>query len=288
MAVTNPHLLIVGCGDIGTRVGRGLSARGWHISALRRQPENLPGMFQAFAGDYTTDGGLASLVDVKPDYLLFTPTPASRDEQGYRRGFSGAMSSIAEIGAAESLRGGVLVSSTRVFAETSGNWVDETSALATNDPFASSIIEAEKIFLALISRATVFRASGLYDGSPQGHLVSRIAQGLFSQAGDRYSNRIHRDDIATAIEFAFLQAEAKNPLDGIFVASDDLPARMSDVERWLAEQIGVPYAASAAESHGGERGNRRCDNSRLKAAGFTFRYPDYRAGYGGLKASKSS
>jgi len=59
---------------------------------------------------------------------------------------------------------------------------------------------------------------------------------------------------------------------------------MSDVERWLAEQIGVPYAPGAAESGGGERGNRRCDNSRLKAAGFTFRYPDYRAGYGGLKA----
>jgi len=286
MAVTNPHLLIVGCGDIGTRVGRGLSARGWHISALRRQPENLPGMFQAFAGDYTTDGGLASLADVKPDYLLFTPTPASRDEQGYRRGFSGAMSSIAEIGAAESLRGGVLVSSTRVFAETSGNWVDETSALAANDPFASAIIEAEKIFLALISGSTVFRASGLYDGSPQGRLVSRVAQGLFSQTGGRYSNRIHRDDLAMAIEFAFLQAEAKNPLSGIFVASDDLPARMSDIERWLAEQVGVPYAQRAVESAGGERGNRRCDNSRLKAAGFTFRYPDYRAGYAGLKASK--
>ena len=284
MAVTNPHLLIVGCGDIGTRVGSGLSAHGWHISALRRRPEKLPDMFQAFAGDYTTGEGLASLASVKPDYLLFTPTPASRDAQGYRRGFSGAMALIAENAAAKSLRGGVLVSSTRVYAETSGNWVDETSALATNDPFASAIIEAEKIFLAQISGATVFRASGLYDGSPQGHLVSRIAQGVFSQTGARYSNRIHRDDLAPAIEFACLQAEANNPLDGIFVASDDLPAPMSDVERWLAEQIGVPYAPGAAASGGGERGNRRCDNSRLKAAGFTFRYPDYRAGYGGLKA----
>lgn len=283
LTVAHPHLLIVGCGDIGVRVGSSLQSQGWKISGMRRRADQLPKTFSAIPGDYTKAADLAGLSELCPDYLLFTPTPTSRDESGYREGFDRPVSTLLAGGMIKALRGAVMISSTRVFAEKSGGWVNETAAITTDDPCADAIFSAEQQFSGGIPAATVYRASGLYDGSPKGHLVSRVSSGAFSADPNRYSNRIHREDLARAVEFALLRAEQGQPLTGCYVASDDKPAAIGEVEAWLADRLGITYDPVAAVSEDiSFRGNRRCDNARLREAGFVFRYPDYRAGYAQL------
>jgi nucleoside-diphosphate-sugar epimerase len=279
IAVAHPHLLIVGCGDIGVRVGSRLQSRGWKISAMRRQADQLPNAFNAVSGDYTKAADLMGLAELCPDYLLFTPTPTSRDESGYLQGFDQPARALSAGDMSRALRGAVMISSTRVFAEKSGGWVDEFSAIAKDDPCAEAIFSAEQQFMSGIPAATIFRASGLYNGSPTGHLVSRVSSGIFSADRNRYSNRIHREDLARAIEFALLSAEKGKPLIGCYVASDDRPSLVGEVEAWIAERLGVSYDPATQGDGDTTRGNRRCENGRLKQAGFVFRYPDYRAGY---------
>lgn len=281
--MTHPHLLIVGCGDIGVRVGSSLQSQGWKISGVRRRADQLPETFSAIPGDYTKAADLAGLADLCPDYLLFTPTPTSRDESGYWEGFDRPVRTLLAGGMIKALRGAVMISSTRVFAEKSGGWVDETAAITTDDPCADAIFAAEQQFISGIPDATVYRASGLYEGSLTGHLATRVSSGVFSADPNRYSNRIHREDLARAVEFALLRAEQGKPLAGCYVASDDKPALIGEVEAWLADRLGVTYAPVVAVNDDNSfRGNRRCANARLREAGFIFRYPDYRAGYAQL------
>ena len=62
------HLLILGCGDIGTRVGLSLIQQGWRVSAVRRQPHLLPDCFERLGLDITDEERLADLARLAPDY----------------------------------------------------------------------------------------------------------------------------------------------------------------------------------------------------------------------------
>jgi len=284
--VSGPHLAIVGCGDIGTRVGLKLHAQGWSISALRRTVTALPPEFQGYAVDYTDPNALASLAYLCPDYLLFTPLPQGRDTLGYERGFRDPLAVLGTIGWLQSNVGAVMVSSTRVFAERDGGWVTETSPLTTDDAAAVAIQEGEDIVLSAPCTSTVLRASGLYGELP-GMLVERVRRGAFSQDPDRISNRIHRVDLASIAATVLLNMAAGVATPPIMIASDDAPSPIGEVEGWLAETMGLGGAAVPIKNPGpaspvpgaAQRGNRRCDNRLLHEQGFRLQYPSYKDGY---------
>jgi nucleoside-diphosphate-sugar epimerase len=278
------HLAIIGCGDIGTRVGLDLEKQGWRISALRRRAEKLPSTFEGFPGDYTRATDLLPLVAQRPTHLLFTPLPMGRDAAGYERGFTGGVDAMIEAGLADKVSFGVMVSSTRVYAESAGGWVDETSPLTTEDAAAQAIIRAENRWREALARATVARASGLYGELP-GMLLSRVASGLASQDSDRISNRIHRDDVAAALVF-LLTASFRETLPATLLLSDSTPTPIGEVEVWLAQQLGVSLAHSNTAS-AAFRGNRRCNNKLLRGLGFNLRYPSYREGYAAMLSQRS-
>lgn len=81
------RLLILGCGDIGTRVGRALTDVGWTVAGARRAPEKLPELFTRLEIDMTQAETYSALGECQPDYVLVTPTPQSFDAIGYRSGF---------------------------------------------------------------------------------------------------------------------------------------------------------------------------------------------------------
>ncbi len=275
-----PHVLIVGCGDLGQRLGLQFVSSGWQVSALRRRPESLPDAFQGIRGDYTDPADVARLTDLKPDYVVFTPLPAARDATGYERGFAMATALLAKSGLLAGAHGGVFVSSTRVYAEVDGGWVDEDSPLTQSDPSAASIIAAEQTFLRACPAATVLRASGIYGDWP-GMFIERLTKGYASPAPDRISNRIHRDDLVGIMVFCLERLEAGLTNSSIYNASDQAPTPIGEIESWLTQQLNLPPASTPAPAR---RGNRRCSSERLCRAGYKFAYHDYRAGFSALIA----
>ncbi len=278
MVVKAPHVLIVGCGDLGERVGKRLIQSGWRVSAMRRSADKLPPGFEPIWGDYTRSADLESVVPLAPHFVLFTPLPASRDAAGYRRGFAEPVATMEASGLLPGARGGVLLSSTRVYAETHGGWVDEDSPLTGEDPAAQAIITAERSFLRGCGNGTVVRASGIYGEWP-GMLIRRLMEGLSSPDPGRISNRIHREDLASVVAFALQRQLTGDEENRVYLASDHKPTPLGEIEAWLAAQLALPAPSGTASAR---RGNRRCSSDRLRAAGFAFTYPDYKAGFSAL------
>jgi hypothetical protein len=93
-----------------------------------------------------------------------------------------------------------------------------------------------------------------------------------------YTNRIHQQDCAGVLAFLFKQRLAGQRLEQCYLASDDDPAPLWDVVTWLAERMHCPPPPVKITGDDAAM-NKRCDNRRLKALGYQFRYLSYRKGY---------
>ena len=268
-------VLLVGCGDLGIRVAAQLPAGDYRPLGVRRSPEKLPVQLQGPAADYTRSGQLGFVADLAPEVVVATLVPLEFSDAGYRAGFRDAMANLVEVLAISKPRLAIMVSSTRVYAERDGGWVDETSALAVGEPRSAAIIEAESLLLSSGLNAAVVRFGGIY-GDPEGRLLERIASGRVSAASPRrFTNRIHRDDAAGFLAHLITRNDC-SPCP-VYNGVDDCPAPAHEVETWIAERLGVTpreYLPAAAAGH------KRCRNLALHQSGYRLQYPDYRAGYG--------
>jgi len=278
------RLLILGCGDIGTRVGLALLEAGWRVTAARRAPEKLPEAFARLKVDMTRPETLATLAACQPDYVLVTPTPTSYDPRGYQQGFLSVAEHLAAQLWLKHCRRVFWVSSTRVYRESAGGWVDEGAALNTEEPQAAAMVSAEAC-VRRSATATIIRPAGVY-GNPDGMLVRKVLSGRGSASGAAHGNRIHRDDLSRLIVHCLRREARGDRLPPTILACDNDTTPTHEVERWLAQQWGVALTEEAFS--GRPRANRRCQGGLLKKLGFEFKYPTWREGYAQVVSARQS
>ena len=276
-------LLIVGCGDLGQRLARQLEPAAWHICGVRRHPPAVNAadspIDQWTAADCTLPGSLDFAATMAPDFVLASFTPTSMDIAGYRRGFTEAARNVLSGLGRHAPRLLIMISSTRVYAEQQGGWVDETSALSTSDERALAIIDAEQQILNSGLASTIVRFGGIY-GQSGGRLVRKVASGQIAPAQPvRYTNRIHRQDCAGFLAHLIEMQLGGVPVSPIYNGVDDNPAPAHEVETWIAQALGIDPAAATSMQGKQIAGHKRCRNSALRGTGYRLRYPDYRAGY---------
>jgi nucleoside-diphosphate-sugar epimerase len=281
-------VLFVGCGDLGIRSGKILLDKGWLVTGVRRNPAQLPPGFAGIAADYTTAGSLDFLRESRPDYVVTSFNPSDRSVEGYRRGFTQAAQNLLAGLGAHRPAGILMVSSTRVFAERAGGWVDEDSPLASDDPRALAIIEAEQLLRQSPHPVCVLRCAGIY-GAPDGRLLNKVRRGEWGAGqAPRYGNRIHRDDCAGFMAYLLEAMAAGRSLAPVYIGVDDLPAPQAEVERWLAQRLGLPRNpdwSPAQATDAFQIGHKRCSNRLLHASGYRLLHPDYRSGYAAALAA---
>lgn len=280
-----PSLLIIGCGDLGIRVGRALRGEGWRVGAVRRRPPLDAQDLEWHAADYCEAGALDFAAAWAPDFVLATFTPLGRDVEGYRAGFSGAARHLLDGLGAHCPRHLFYVSSTRVYAESAGGWVDEDSPLSTTDERALAIIDGERRLLDSGITATLVRCGGIYGASP-GRLISKVSRGeIAPEIPIRFTNRIHRDDCTGFLLHLLKRAQQGKSLAPVYNAVDDRPAPAHEVETWLATELGRGEQAHSRPDTPGPVSHKRCRNTLLHNTGYRLRYPDYRAGYRAVLAA---
>lgn len=272
-------LLFVGSGDLARRIAPALRSPARCLGLCRR-PERLPMPFEGLAGDYTHPDAFEAVARLAPDTVVLTLKPDGRDAEGYRRGFLAPVQHLLAALDTHRPRRLFFVSSTRVYAESDGGRVDESSPLVDDASPAGMIVAAERALLASGYPTTILRCAGLYGGAG-GMLLERVARGDLSSAGPvRYGNRVHRDDVAGFIAWLIdRERRGQAPLDCYNVV-DDVPAPQHEVEQWLAQAMGVTVGGDAGgEATGPARGHKRVDNKRLRDSGYQLDYPDFRSGY---------
>jgi len=275
-------LMIAGCGDVGSRLGQQLSAVGWTVYGLRRTVAQLPAGIVPVAGDLQLDTCPAAWPSESLDYLVYCAAATQHDEDGYRAAYVDGLRRVLGWLAQHGQRPKrvLFVSSSGVYGQQQGEWVDETSSADAQGYSGRIMLQAEELALNSGLPASVVRLTGIY-GPGREWLLGQVRQGYrVATEPPLYGNRIHADDAAGLLAY-LLQADARGvALDDCYIGVDDEPAPLHEVVAWLREQLGVSHWA--AESTVRRAGSKRCSNARAKALGWTPRYASYREGYSAI------
>jgi len=275
------HILVAGCGDVGSRLGRIMSALGHQDFGLRRSAGKLPGGIVAISADLTRPATLLSLPDridrIRIDRIVFLPTPNARDEAAYnaifRKGLANLLAALTDFDGRL-----VVVSSTAVHGQDDGSLVNEHSTARPARFNGRVLLEMERDAARSVDHCVVVRFSGIY-GPGRNWLIRSVLDGTadgIQKTPPLWTNRIHADDAAAVLAHLLLIDEPQE----LYLASDDCPAPKYEVMSWLAERLDV--ASPEPQTREGGSGGKRIDAGRLRRSGYRMRYPDYRAGYAGL------
>lgn len=277
-----PSLLIAGCGDVGSRLGERLAAAGWCVHGLRRRVAELPPVIRPVAGDLAAPQCPPDWPAGRLDYLVYSAAASQHDEAGYRaayvEGLRHVLGWLTQHG--QRPRRLLFVSSTGVYGQHQGEWVDETSSTAPAGFSGRILLEAERLVLNSGLPASVVRLGGIY-GPGREWLLGQVRQGCrVPSEPPLYGNRIHRDDAAGLLAF-LLEADARGEqLADCYLGVDDEPAPLHEVVDWLRQRLEVND--QTAEMVSRRAGSKRCSNARARALGWAPCYPSYREGYAAL------
>jgi nucleoside-diphosphate-sugar epimerase len=275
-------ILIAGCGDVGSRLGLQLNAAGWTVYGLRRSVSLLPEGIRPVAGDLHNDARPAAWPTEPLDYLVYCAAATDHDEAGYRAAYVDGLRRVLVWLGQQGQRPKRLlfVSSSGVYGQQHGDWVDETSPAEAENYSGRIMREAEQLALASDFPASAVRLTGIY-GPGRKWLLTQVRQGYrVASEPPLYGNRIHVDDAAGLLAF-LLQADARGVvLEDCYIGVDDQPAPLHEVVAWLREQLGVSHWSE--ESTVRRAGSKRCSNARAKALGWMPQYPSYREGYSAI------
>lgn len=287
------NVVIVGCGYVGLELAEQLAERGHDVAGVRRSDAGLEAIeavderVDAVGADATDPESLAALPDA--DAVVFAASSGGRGAEAARSVYvDGLTNVIEEYGTREAAPDRlVYTSSTGVYGDHDGGWVDEETAIDPTTEKTRVLAEAERVALETADEfgidGTVARFAGLY--GPGRYRLDRYLNGPVT-AG--FLNMVHRDDAAGAVRY-LLEADAARGEPVVVV--DDEPVDKHAFADWLADECGVarPEKRSKAEriadgdlSAAAERRirtSKRCANDRLRALGYEFSYPTFREGY---------
>ena len=287
------RVAVLGCGYVGIELGRQLADVGHEVVGVVRSEASAERVADAgirpVRADLTDPGSLSTVPTV--DHLVFAASTGRGSVEAARALYlDGLRNAIAEFAGRESSPDRLLfTSSTGVYGDHGGDWVDESTPVSPASPKAELIAEAESLVLdsAVVRESslegTVVRFAGLY--GPGRYRLDRYLSGPVT-AG--YRNSTHRDDAAGALAHLLEMDVAR--CETVLVV-DDEPVEKWAFADWLAEECDVDPPAKqtieerlAAGSLSEEavrrlRSRKRCRNARLRELGYDLAYPTVYDGY---------
>lgn len=271
------RVLLGGCGDLGRRVAKRLLARGDEVWALRRHPPANDHSGIGWIGADLSDPNTLRELPSGITQLVYLPTPDRRDEAAYRAVFVDGLRNLLAALDRASLKRVLFVSSSAVYGDHAGAWVDEDTAPAPPGFNGAVLLEAERLLAAEPLTSIVLRLAGLY-GPGRLRLLNRLREGKARVPRDpsHWSNRIHIDDAAAAVAHLLHLPQPQ----ALYLGVDSTPLPLDVLYEHLCRLINVPSPPSGAPPAG--VGSKRLSNARLLASGLTLRWPDSRTGYAAL------
>ncbi|QLD90202.1 SDR family oxidoreductase [Natronomonas salina] len=282
------RVAILGCGYVGLELARQL-ADDHEVVGVRRSADGIAAVeetgAEAVQADVTDSADLEGVPDV--DALVFAASSGGRGAEAARRVYVEGLRTVLEtFGAREDPPERlVYTSSTGVYGDHDGDWVDESTPLDPTTEKTRVLAEAERVAREEAPEhgidGAVARFAGLY--GPDRYRLERYLEGPVTEG---YLNMIHREDAAGVVRFMLESTD-----EDLLLAVDDEPVEKWAFADWLADECGVERPPKRTKderleddlSEAARRRiltSKRCSNDRLRELGYEFRYPTYRAGYG--------
>lgn len=279
-------MLILGCGGIGRHIAHHYLDRGMRVLGIVRGLESAAALesdgIPAIALDLAT-ASLAGLPLAGERIFHFAPPPGQGIQDTHTRRL---VSAFAHRGHPERL---VYISTTGVYGDCEGAWVDETCPPCPTVDRARRRWDAEQALrgwsITSGGGLLILRVAGIY--GPQRLPLERIRRGLplVREEESPFSNRIHADDLVRIC----IAAMDRGPDAGLYNVCDGNPSTMTDYFFRVADGAGLPRppVISLEEAEGllspgmmsYMRESRRLSNRRLlEELGVSLQFPTLEAG----------
>lgn len=255
------HMFIFGMGYTASRLAQRLRADGWQVRGTGR------------AGDVDFGDITSVHAALSQATHVLSSVPPDRST-----GLDPVLTRYGDILRATPARWIGYLSSTGVYGDTGGAWVDESAPIRGRRPDRNA---ADAAWAALRGHVSVFRLPGIY--GPGRSILDRIREGRAHRIDlpDQVFSRVHVDDIAGGVIASF-----RGPA-GVYNLADDEPCHQNRLVEWgcamldveapplqSLDEAGLSPAARAFYAE-----NRRVANGKAKRLlGWTPRYPTYREG----------
>jgi len=280
-----PKVLIVGCGYLGQRLAARYGADGLPVSCVVRSESARAVLADAGLDSLRADldqDGLPALPSGGARLFYLVPPPAQGERDTRIRGLLGCLQGPA------APRRIVYISTTGVYGDCAGGWVDECSPVDAATSRARRRLDAEQALRDWGERGreyVILRVPGIY--GPGRLPIERIRQGLPLVRPEEapYTNRIHVDDLASAC----IAAMERGRTGEVYNVADGHPSTMADYFCRIADLAGLsrPPLVDLAEAErvlspgmlSYQRESRRVSNRKLlEELGVELLYPTLEAG----------
>ena len=268
------YTLVAGCGWLGDAIACRLAALGASVVGVRRHPR-IPRPYPVVRGDLARSAELVRDLPRPIARVVYAVGADERSADAYRRAYVEGQRRLRDAlaGRGNRVERWVFTSSTVVYGESNGGWVDEQTPPCPRDELGAIALEAEAAAADANIGLVVLRLAGLY-GPGRDRVVREAATaGATLEPAPSYTNRIHRDD-AAALALAALTHPSPPTL---VVGVDDEPADRSDVLLHLARSLGVEEPR--VDPRRTPRPHKRCRSLARAELMPKLHYPTFREGY---------
>ncbi|MCL4108368.1 UNVERIFIED_CONTAM: hypothetical protein GTU68_065396 [Idotea baltica] len=281
----NNTIWIVGCGDIGRRVAALYQDRELHGIVSSAESASLCEQLSIYSkildldSSYSLESDSFSGADI---YYFAPPPPVGAKDTRLKR-FLNQISEDSELP-----RRLVMISTTGVYGDSGGEWIDENTPVNPKADRAVRRVSAEQILQRWSEKThcsfMILRVPGIYaeDRLPLARLEKNLPIVIEAEAG--YTNRIHADDLARACKAA-MDCDASNQIINV---TDGNPSTMTDYFNHVADYAKLPRPPQISLDEAEQtlsagmvsylKESRRIKNDKmLKILGFKLLYPSLKA-----------
>ncbi|MFD1261201.1 NAD-dependent epimerase/dehydratase family protein [Entomomonas asaccharolytica] len=272
-------LLIIGCGDLGTRLGIKMANKGWQVYGARRDISQLPKEIVGINLNLYQQNLPINWPQHNLDYIVYCVAPSKGEhDRYYDLYYKGLENTLHWLQLCQQMPKRLfVVSSTAVYAQNDGQWLDENSPTTPNNTQGKTMLAMEQLALHSKLNYTCVRLSGIY-GPNRTYLINQAKQGVhYPNQPPLYANRIHIDDAANLIQQLIEYQQMGNTLNNCYIGVDDNPAPIQETLAWIRSKLNI--TALADEYSERRVGSKRLSNKLAKTTGWKPNYASYQEGY---------
>ena len=268
-------LAIIGCGYVGSAVARMWHQAGHDVTVTTTTPAKKQ-QLQAIATEVelVTGSDLAGLQQVVSDreVVLLSVGSKERTPQGYRKAYLETAQNVVKAMTSTGVKQLIYTSSYGILKENSGATIDETVEVKPKDEYGEILHQTEQTLLSVPESefiTCVLRLTGIYgSGRELIKIFRRVAGTTRPGKGEEYTNWVHLEDIARAIDFA-----RNERLQGIYNLNSDEFLTIKEFLDRLFTVHNLPSVTWDSTQPSTRASNIKLSNQKLKQAGFELVHP---------------
>lgn len=269
------RLAIIGCGYVGSAVARLWQTAENDVTVTTTSPNKIAALRSIssqvvlFSGN---DRATLQRLVADRDVVLLSIGSKQRTPEVYRQTYLATAQNLVQAIANSGAKQLIYTSSYGIINDKSGKTIDETVEVKPKDEFGEILHQTEQVLLSARSpnvKVCILRLTGIYGpGRELIRIFQRVAGTTRPGTGENYTNWVHLEDIARAIDFA-----KENQLDGLYHLNSDESLTMKVFYNKLFQAHNLPPVVWDSSQPNARSYNMKLSNAKLKQAGFTLAHP---------------